>query len=46
MSHAVYDSNCYLGNEKAISGEIICLSMACMICKDGKWERTNKISVL
>ena len=42
----LHDGNCDPGGERTTSGEIICLSNACMICKDGKWERTNKISVL
>ena len=41
-----YDSNCYLDGNRTVSGEIICLSQICMICKDGRWERTNKINVL
>ena len=42
----VHDSNCYFEGERTVSGEIICLSQFCMICQDGKWQKTNKISVL
>jgi hypothetical protein len=42
----VHDSNCYFDSKRTVSGEIICLSQVCMICKDGRWEKTNKISVL
>lgn len=42
----IHDGNCYLDGRKAVSGEFLCLSETCMICKDGKWEKTNRISVL
>jgi hypothetical protein len=42
----VHESYCYLGGNKTVSGEVVCLSEICMICKDGRWEKTNKISVL
>lgn len=42
----IHDSNCYFDGNRTASGEFICLSDTCMICKDGRWERTNKISVL
>jgi hypothetical protein len=38
--------NCYFGGRKVVSEEMICLSRACMICKDGKWQETHKIWVL
>jgi len=43
---AEHDSNCYFDGKRTVSGEMLCLSQICMICKDGKWEKTNKISVL
>ena len=42
----MHDSNCYFDGIRTVSGEMICLSDTCMICKDGRWERTNRISVL
>jgi hypothetical protein len=42
----VYDTYCYLDGNRTVSGEIICLSEICMICKDGTWEKTSKITVL
>jgi hypothetical protein len=42
----VHSNDCYLDSKRTVSGEMLCLSQICMICKDGKWEKTNKISVL
>jgi hypothetical protein len=42
----VHESECYFDGNRTVSGEMICLSEICMICKDGTWEKTNKISVL
>ncbi|MGA2400519.1 MAG: hypothetical protein ABSG91_02295 [Syntrophobacteraceae bacterium] len=42
----LHDSNCYFDGKRTASGEIICLPDTCMICKEGQWEKTNKISVL
>ena len=41
-----HNSDCYFDSKRTVSGEMLCLSQICMICKDGKWEKTNKISVL
>jgi hypothetical protein len=46
MSDAHKNNDCYLDSKKTVSGEMICLSETCIICKEGKWEETNKISVL
>lgn len=43
---AVNDNNCYFGGKRVPSEEVVCLSQACMICKEGKWEETRKIFVL
>jgi hypothetical protein len=42
----VHDSNCYFDGKRSVSGEIICLSQFCMICKDGRWEETARLTVL
>ena len=41
-----HDSDCYFDGKKTVSGEFICLRDTCMICKGGKWEKTNRIAVL
>ncbi len=43
---AVEDKNCYFEGKRISSEEMVCLSRACMLCKDGKWEETHKIWVL
>ncbi len=40
------DSNCYFDGKRTPSGEIICLSQFCMMCKDGSWEETHRLTVL
>jgi len=41
-----HNSDCYFDGKRTVSGEIICLSQFCMICKDGSWEEFSRLTVL
>ncbi len=40
------NERCNLGGQEIGPDQMICLPTTCMVCKDGKWQETNRIWVL